>query len=193
MKKKIIAEEVAPEGIDFSSYFDDDGLKSAGGKNCAVYILGPEGAGFNLDEYSEIQSEAEEAGYDTDIDSVADYLTHKTGKRWAVQSFHGYCQGDYCQVLYCPAMYPNGVEEIGKMWLGCGTEFCIDGVYGYFVVDTIRWAEDERLVNLLADCAGCDPAELEVRLYTGSHRVNDYRTLTLYAEDEDWSDASILG
>lgn len=183
--KKIIAEEVAPEDIDFSLYFDNDGLTSKGGENCAVYILGPKGAGFNLDEYREIQREAEEAGYDTDIYSIADYLTHTTGKRWAVRSFYGYCQGDYCEVLYCPDMYPNGVEEIGKMWLGCGTEFCIDGVYGYFVPDTIRWAEDERLVNLLAEYAGCDPAELEVRLYVGSHRVNDYRILTLAATEEE--------
>jgi hypothetical protein len=184
--EKIIAREIAPENVDFSFYFDHDGFKEAGGENCAVYILGPYKGGFNLDEYREIQNEAEEADYDDDIYGVANYLTHKTGKRWAVQSFRGYSQGDYCQVLYCPERYPDDfVEEIGKMWLGCGTEFCIDGVRGCFVVDIIRWAEDERLVNLLADYAGCDPTDLEVHLYVGSHKVNDYKILSIGNKEED--------
>jgi hypothetical protein len=178
--EKIVAREIAPENVDFSLYFDDDGFKEAGGENCAVYILGPYKGGFNLDEYREIQNEAVEADYDNDIYGVANYLTHKTGKRWAVEGFYGYCQGDYCQVLYCSDAYSSKyIEEIGMMWLGCGTEFCIDGVYGYFVLDTIRWAEDEKLVNLLADYANCDPSELEVHLYTGSHRVDDYKILTI--------------
>ena len=181
--RKIVAEEVAPEDIDFSFYFDDDGLKSAGGENCAVYILGP-GKGFNSEEYEEIQREAEEAGYDVGIESIRQFLTVKTGKQWAVESFYGYVQGDYCQVLYCPDNYKDGVTEIGKMWLGCGTEFVIDGVGGYFVVDTVRWDEGEKLINLLAEYAECDPSELEIHLYTGRHTVNEYKTLKGGSENE---------
>jgi len=33
---KIIAREVQPENIDFSDYFDDDGLTNEGGENCAL-------------------------------------------------------------------------------------------------------------------------------------------------------------
>ena len=58
--KKIIAKEVNPRYVDFSYYFDDDGLKSAGGENCAVYIVSGDGrSGFNMDEYREIKEKAE--------------------------------------------------------------------------------------------------------------------------------------
>lgn len=58
--RKIIAREVNPAHVDFSFYFDDDGLKSAGGKNCAVYIPGDRNNyGFNFDEYKEIVEQAD--------------------------------------------------------------------------------------------------------------------------------------
>lgn len=55
---------------------------------------------------------------------VAKYLTIKTNMPWKVKAFHGCCQGDYCQLIYCSAKYcEKSAEEIGKMWLGCGSEF----------------------------------------------------------------------
>lgn len=115
----------------------------------------------------------------SDTECVAAYLEITTGVEWKTQSFCGYSQGDYCEVVYCPEHYKNGVDEIGKMWLGCATEFDIDGCGGYFVTDTIRWREDDNLVKLLAEYAGCKPEELEVQLYIGDHKVNDYKTLTI--------------
>lgn len=199
--KKIIAKEVNPAHVDFSFYFDDDGLKSVGGKNCAVYIVPADRRrydGFNMDEYREIEQQSQAViddyadGYpieetlkewakhaDTsDTDSIAEYLTLTTGEEWTVKSFTGYSQGDYCEVVYCINHYtPEHINEIGKLWLGCGTEFCIDDCYGYYVIDTIRWQEGETLRKYLADCYGCKPDELEIYLYDGEHTVTDYKIM----------------
>ena len=221
--KKIIAKEVNPSHVDFSFYFDDDGLKSAGGENCAVYIVPGDrrrNSGFNMDEYREIEQTADSliqafeevspkneyyptyevamlshnieytnrkchllkkwAEYANPYDTsyIAEFLTITTGEEWAVKSFTGYCQGDYCEVVYCIKHYtPEHVNEIGKFWLGCGTEFCIDDCYGYYVPDTIRWQEGETLRKYLAACYGCKPEELEIYLYDGEHVVTDYRIM----------------
>ena len=218
--QKIIAKEVHPALIDFSYYFDDDGLKSVGGENCAIYIVPADSrryGGFNLEEYREIEEKAEAiidgfynvgdkyanykevmeyngipytsrkchllkdwAKYANPYDTrdIADFLTITTGKEWAVKSFTGYFQGDYCEVVYCKAHYSEErITEIGKYWLGCGTEFCIDGCCGYYVPDTIRRKEGETLRKYLADSYGCKPEELEIYLYDGEHTVTDYKLM----------------
>ena len=198
---KIIAKEVNPSHVDFSYYFDDDGLTNKGGENCAVYIVPVDRRrynGFNMDEYREIEQQAQaviddyEEGYpidetlkewakhaDTsDTSSMAEYLTLTTGEEWAVKAFTGYCQGDYCEVVYCINHYtPEHINEIGKFWLGCGTEFSIDNCYGYFVIDELRWEEGGKLRQYLADCYGCKPDELEIHLYDGEHMVTDYKMM----------------
>ena len=199
--KKIIAKEVNPSHVDYSYYFDDDGLTNKGGENCAVYIVPVDRRrynGFNMDEYREIEQQAQaviddyKEGYpidetlkewaehaDTsDTSSMAEYLTLTTGEEWAVKAFTGYCQGDYCEVVYCINHYtPEHINEIGKFWLGCGTEFSIDNCYGYFVIDELRWEEGEKLRQYLADCYGCKPDELEIHLYDGEHMVTDYKIM----------------
>ena len=225
--KKIIAKEVNPAHVDFSFYFDDDGLKSVGGENCAVYIVPADrrrNSGFNMDEYEYIEEQAQDIidgfhdvndkwtnGYNSydnykevleynnvlyspqkchllkewaehadtsDTETIAEYLTITTGEEWAVKSFTGYSQGDYCEVVYCIKHYtPEHINEIGKLWLGCGTEFSIDDCYGYFVIDELRWEEGEKLRQYLADCYGCKPDELEIRLYDGEHTVTDYKIM----------------
>jgi len=225
--KKIIAKEVNPAHVDFSFYFDDDGLKSVGGKNCAVYIVPADrrrNSGFNMDEYREIEEKAEAIidgfrdvsdkwtnGYNSfatykevmeyndipytsrrchllkewaeyanpyDPGFIAEFLTITTGEKWEVKSFTGYSQGDYCEVVYCVNHHtPEHINEIGKFWLGCGTEFYIDDCRGYFVPDTIRWREGDELRQYLADCYGCKPEELEIYLYDGEHIVTDYRIM----------------
>lgn len=200
--KKIIAKEVNPAHVDFSFYFDDDdGLKSVGGENCAVYIIPADRrgySGFNLDEYEEIEQQAQAVIDDYEdgclIDEalkewveyadpyntsdIADYLTITSGEEWNVRAFTGYSQGDYCEVVYCKAHYSEEhITEIGKFWLGCGTEFSIDDCYGYYVPDTIRWREGETLRKYLADLYGCKPEELEIYLYDGEHMVTDYKIM----------------
>jgi len=222
--KKIIAKEVNPSHVDFSYYFDDDGLKSVGGENCAVYIVSGDRRwynGFNMEEYKEIEEKAKAIidgfrdvsdkwanGYATykevmednaipytsrrchllkewaehadpyDTSDIAEFLTIITGEEWAVKSFTGYSQGDYCEVVYCVNHYtPEHITEIGKFWLGCGTEFIIDGCSGYYVIDELRWEEGEKLRQYLADCYGCKPEELEIYLYDGEHVVTDYKKM----------------
>lgn len=198
--KKIVAREINPSYVDFSFYFEDDGLKSVSGENCAVYIVPGDRRryGFNMDEYREIELHAQaviddyEAGYPIDetlkewakhantsnTDSIAEFLTITTGEEWEVKSFTGYSQGDYCEVVYCVSRHtPERITEIGKFWLGCGTEFCIDGWYGYYVIDELRWEGGEKLRQYLADCYGCKPDELEIYLYDGEHTVTDYKIM----------------
>jgi hypothetical protein len=113
-----------------------------------------------------------------DTSDIAEFLTITTGEEWTVKSFTGYSQGDYCEVVYCVNHHtPEHINEIGKFWLGCGTEFCIDDCCGYYVPDTIRWQEGETLRKYLADCYGCKPEELEIYLYDGEHVVTDYRLM----------------
>ena len=201
MKKKIIAKELHPSHVDFGYYFDDDGLKSISGKNCAVYIV-PAGRrrynGFNMEEYQEIERQAQaviddyEEGFPIDealkewveyadpysTRDIAEFLTITTGEEWNVKAFTGYHQGDYCEVVYCVNRYtPEHITEIGKFWLGCGTEFCIDDCCGYYVPDHIRWEEGEKLRQYLADSYGCEPDDLEIYLYIGEHMVIDYKKM----------------
>jgi hypothetical protein len=107
------------------------------------------------------------------------FLTIVTGEEWNAKAFCGYSQGDYCEVVYCENHYTDEhINEIGKFWLGCGTEFVIDDCYGYYVIDTIRWNEGQELINYLANLACCKPEELEVYLYDGEHCVSDYKLCT---------------
>ena len=225
--KKIIAKEVNPAHVDFSFYFNDDGLKSISGNNCAVYIVPADRRryhGFNMVEYQEIEEKAEAIidgfhdvnskwtnGYDSyanykevleynnvpysprkchllrkwaeyadpyNPNDIAEFLTITTGEEWTVKAFIGYSQGDYCEVVYCVNRYtPEHINEIGKFWLGCGTEFCINGCYGYYVIDELRWEEGEKLRQYLADCYSCKPDELEIYLYDGEHMVTDYKIM----------------
>ena len=221
--QKIIAKEVNPALIDFSYYFDDDGLKGIGDENYAVYIIPADRhryTGFNMDKYQKIEQTADslieafkevspkneyyptykEAMLSHDIEytsrkchllkkwaeyanpystsDIAEFLSITTGEEWNVRAFRGYFQGDYCEVVYCKAHYSEErITEIGKLWLGCGTEFCIDDCYGYYVPDDIRWKEGETLRKYLADLYGCKPEELEIYLYDGEHIVTDYRLM----------------
>ncbi len=112
-------------------------------------------------------------------DDIAEFLTITTGEQWETRGFYGYSQGDYCELVYCTAHYTDeGINEAGHLWLGCGSEFIIDDCGGYFVRDTIRWTENETLVNALAEMSGYNPEELEVYLYSGEHTVTDYKLLT---------------
>ena len=113
-----------------------------------------------------------------DTGDIAEFLTITTGEKWEVKAFTGYSQGDYCEVVYCVNHYtPERINEIGKLWLGCGTEFCIDGCHGYFVVDELRWEEGEKLRQYLADSYGCRPEELEIYLYDGEETVPKYKKM----------------
>lgn len=217
--RKIIAREVAPELVDFSGYFDDDGLTEKGGDFCySLFIVGNDRSkGFNSEIYECIQSDIDALGEidgdqwgdldgmlswrtaelidndakkieaikeyapwgdKYDIDSVSQFLTIITGKEWDTKYAYGYYQGDCAQVVYCVEHYQKEhICEIAKFWLGCGTEFEIDGLYGFYVTDDIRWKEDGELMVTLAEAYGCDPDDLEIYLYDGEVKTAKYRLM----------------
>lgn len=111
--------------------------------------------------------------YPDDIETLADYLTIKTGKNWDVTSVNGYCQGDYVEILYCKDIYPDP-EMYGELWLGCCKEFSLtyldeneqetdDTIYGYFIADC-QYRNDEDLKKVLCEYEGTKPEETKVLL-----------------------------
>ena len=197
---KYVAREIPPEHVDFSWYFDNDGFRSVSGALNAIYIIPPSRrAGYNLREFNELKAQAQqviddyENGYEIDealvewakyadpddLADMTDYLTITTGAPWHTKSFYGYSQGDYCEVIYCSDVYTDdSITDVGNFWLGCGTEFEIDGCRGYFIRDTIRWDEGNELIEQLAAMAGCKPEQLDVYLYTGTRAVHEYKTIS---------------
>lgn len=121
----------------------------------------------------------ENSRYRSEAENVAEYLTITTGKSWNVKSYHGYCQGDYCEVVYCTEYHSEeSADFYGKMWLGCGTEFCIDDCEGYYLTDDDRRNED-NLRNKLAEISGYKAEDLIIYLYDGYYVTthNKYKTI----------------
>lgn len=129
-----------------------------------------------------------------EAEAVAEYLTITTGKKWAVSSAHGYCQGDYVEMVYCPERYPDGVKNYGEIWLGCGKEFCVidvedyqepeeeggeptytegDTVYGYIVADSEAW-RDEDYKRIVCEWAGINEAETRLEMIDGQNTYTTY-------------------
>lgn len=111
--------------------------------------------------------------FDETPENIAAYLTITTGKKWAVSSAHGYCQGDFVEMVYCPEYYKNGVQNYGEIWLGCAEEFCvieldengeeIDTCYGYIVADCEAW-KDEEYKKIVCEWAGIDEKETQLEM-----------------------------
>lgn len=122
-----------------------------------------------------------------DPDSIAEYLTITTGKRWTTSSARGYCQGDYAEMVYCPERYPEGVEEYGEIWLGAAKEFCIidvnedgtegDTVYGYIVADC-KARRDAEYKTIICKWEGLDPEETRLEMIDSAttRTIYSYRT-----------------
>lgn len=232
-KIKHIIREVEPEATDFSFYFDNDGIKEAGGDFCYnIFVLSFDRwgrvEGFQAEEYKRISEELYDisdsfsmvpgdmfptykaamiyhgfdysptachklkeitAEYDkkgADPETIAAYLTFKTGKPWDTVSARGYSQGDYCQVLYCKDFHSNP-KAYGEIWLGAGKEFCVidldeDGneesaCYGYIVADCEAW-KDEDYKRLVCSWACISEEETQLEMIDGYHTYTkyDYRT-----------------
>lgn len=250
--KKYIIKEIPAEQADFSSYFDNDGLTSAGGDYCCnLFIVGDRNcSGFNTEAYEAVKSDIENliemyldivnksnyAQYSSigamlldyglinnihstkkikayteffasccekpcspyanyhdnfsahETESVAEYLTLKTGKEWATDSATGYSQGDYVEMVYCKEHYIEGVKHYGKIWLGAGKEFSIasldengeeeDTTYGYIVADCQAW-KDEDYKKLVCEWEGIDEAEAELQMVDGQHTTTTYSYRTI--------------
>lgn len=118
----------------------------------------------------------------SDPETVAAYLTIKTGKPWDVVSARGYCQGDYCEVVYCKEFHKEP-EAYGEIWLGAGKEFEyieldedgneIERVGGYIIADCQAW-KDEDYKRLLCVWEGCKPEETALEMIDGSRTYTQY-------------------
>jgi len=80
--KKYIIREVPPEQSDFSSYFDDDGLREAGGDYCYNLFIVAQSrncGGFNKEEYTSLQNEIENLlGMYVDIVNKSSYAQYSS-------------------------------------------------------------------------------------------------------------------
>lgn len=116
-------------------------------------------------------------------EAVSEYLTITTGKKWAVSSAHGYCQGDYVEMVYCPERYPDGVQNYGEIWMGCGKEFCVidvdedgnetDECYGYIIADCQAW-RDEDYKRIVCEWAGINEDETRLEMIDGQNTYTTY-------------------
>ena len=239
MEKKIkyIIREIPPEQCEFSYYFDNDGIREAGGDFCYnLFIIMRDCwnrvSGFQADEYKHISDQLREIAEEIeagpgeyfrsykhimeyygmkyspkachelkqlctsddfdelDPDTVAAFLTLKTGKKWTTTSARGYCQGDYCQILYCEDHHKQkDAQAYGEIYLGAGKEFCtidldddgneIDSCYGYIVADCyVRSWIDEDYKKIVCEWAGISPEETRLEMVDNvSYKaVVSYRT-----------------
>lgn len=119
------------------------------------------------------------------IDTIAEYLSITTGKKWETTCARGYCQGDYVDILYCTEHYTEkDAVAYGEIYLGACTEFSLKEpceeleVYGFFVADSQAW-RDEDVKKLLCEQEGLKPEETEVLFIENQHtRVEyEYRTV----------------
>ena len=123
-----------------------------------------------------------------ETETICEYLSIKTKKKWTYTECHGYSQGDWCEVIFCEDN--NTLESMkifGELYLGCGREFCVidlddDGneansCCGYFVADCQATSPDDYK-KIVCEWAGIDEVETKLKLIDGY----TYHTSVSYAE-----------
>ena len=115
---------------------------------------------------------------------IAEFLTIKTGKQWAVDDVCGYCQGDYCDVVYCVEHHSNP-RIYGEVWLGCAKEFFVidldddgnecDSCGGYIVADC-EAKDDADYKRLVCDWACINEDETQLEMFDCYVHTAHYRT-----------------
>lgn len=120
-------------------------------------------------------------------ESVAEYLTLKTGKEWNVDGAHGYCQGDYVKIIYCKEHYIDGAQHYGEVWLGAAKEFHTieldengeesDTCGGYIVADCQAW-KDEEYKKIVCEWAGIQEEETRLEMIESSRTYTKYEYRT---------------
>lgn len=168
-------------------YVKDGCTDYEGNKYTYKQAMQENGLAYNPTKCSELKKLFNDCRYPDDIETLAGYLTIKTGKHWDTTSTTGYCQGDYVEILYCKEVYKNP-EMYGELWLGCGKEFCFScldengnvedcsEVCGYFVADC-QWKDETQLKQVLCDYEGIKPEETKLLLI-------DYSTMHTYTKYE---------
>lgn len=121
-------------------------------------------------------------------ETLAAYLTLKTGKEWTTGSATGYSQGDYVEMIYCKEKYPDGVQNYGEIWLGVCKEFYTieldengeegDTCYGFIVADCQAW-KDEDYKRLVCEWEGIKEEDAQLEIIEESHVITQYTYRTV--------------
>ena len=150
---KYIIKEVPAEQADFSTYFDDDGLTSAGGDYCYnLFIVAQsrDRKGFNEKEYQSVLSEIEEIiEHCDDILSESEYANYPSvekllkdyGLEMTSLNFFDWCRekpsspyGNYFNNL--EAFPEEGVAKY--LTIKTGKEWGTDSAHGYYQGDYVK-------------------------------------------------------
>lgn len=182
---KRIKEEV--ENIINGFYDVQEGLKDYNGKKYTYKnIITDNGLKYSPTLCAKLKKWHETAKYDN-TETIAAYLTIKTGHYWKVTSASGYCQGDYCEVIHSDLYVGNIAKQCGEIYLGAAKEFCvidlddngneIDECYGYIIADSQAW-KDEQYKKLVCGWACINPDETELQMIDGysTQTTYNYRT-----------------
>lgn len=141
MDKKYIIREVPAEACDFSYYFDDDGLREAGGDFCnTLFIIDNEGwgriSGFNIDVYKEVQKQA--AGIIDGFEDVLAGLKDYDGNRYTFKDIMDEYDIPYtsrkCHALkeWQKSADSDDVDDIAAfLTITTGKKWKTTGVHGY--------------------------------------------------------------
>lgn len=148
---KTIIREVPAEECEFSWFFDDDGLTSAGGDFCNNLFIVAQSrnhGGFNTETYNEIVAEIESLDYDyddflnnkkyTDFTSIGDVLKSSglidnVHNGIAVKKWTEFLNNDYS------GRYGDDEEKISDyLTLKTGKEWKVAAAYGYSQGDYVR-------------------------------------------------------
>ena len=118
-------------------------------------------------------------------ETVAEWLSIKTGKEWSVTSARGYCQGDYCQIIYCTTPYcEQNAIEAGEVYIGAATEYCVidldengeetETIYGYIVPESTAY-RPEDVKKIVCLWAGINPEETILQTISGYNTRTEYK------------------
>ena len=175
--------EIADNILDGFNDVEDGILDYDGKRYTYKRIMEDYGIAYNSTKAHKLRKWAEDA--DTNkTETMAEFLTIYTGKRWEVEAARGYSQGDYVEVVYCPEFTTKEcAEACGEVWLGAAKEFVVidldedgneaDSCFGYIVADCQAW-RDEDYKRLVCDWAGIEESDTQLEMIDGSHMYTKY-------------------
>lgn len=128
-------------------------------------------------------SEIISGAYDPDTDDLCAVLSIVTGQGWTSRQITGCCQGDWREIVYPVEKYDKEAIEILECeYFNLGTEWmvhdsdeapeCPEDISGWCIY-CHGWNDDAVRAEI-ADAAGCNPEELTMYKYAGSHFVAEY-------------------
>jgi len=116
-------------------------------------------------------------------ETIAAFLSIKTGEKWSIKAGRGYCQGDFVDMIYCEKHYTKeSIDAITDIYLGCAKEFCViesedETIYGFFVADSAikDWRNsDNEYKKIVCEDAGLNPDNVTLEMIESSRTYTAY-------------------